>query len=294
MTYFESMERTQRMMNKIALSPVTTALAAMPYSAIQQQIDQINGISGVLAQTARNAFYQVDQISQLFKTSEFQRQLEQVQGMGNALFQATQIANSQVDSALSYMRDPAVQAQLAEIGRMGKLFQQISSPQMQQITSALEAYRSPALQMQLDNFQSISKATLSAIGQFAQKFDFSDIQFNDNGTLVYEGVEYSQEAIEEEFHLQVKEAESNPSSLKESVDKFKEKYWLIGLIVWLLMFLPQLPQTIDFYGGIISQVYQAINQENPVCYVIKERAYLREESNAKSKIVATLFKQERQ
>lgn len=195
------------------------------------------------------------------------QQFNQINGMNELLVGMPKNVFQQLDNL-------TIKSQLEQMNKIGKLF---------------EAYNSPAIKMQLENLQAISQTTLSAISQSVTAFDFSDIQFNDNGSLIYEGVEYSQEAIEEEVHLQLQEAESNPNSLKESADKLKEKYWLIGLIISLLLFLPKLPQTIDFYGDIITQVYQAINEVNPVYYVIEERAYLREESNAKSKIVATLI-----
>lgn len=288
MNIFESLQRTQAIINQANLSPAAMALASMPSSIIQQRFEQINGLSEALTYATKTAFQQTQQIAQVFRSPEIRMQLEQVNRLNDVLIQSTHLANLQISSAMDFLKNPAVQSQLDQMSKMGAVFEQINNPALSQITKALEAYRSPALQRQLESFQSLSQTTLSAMSEAVKSFNLSDIQFNYNGTLVYGGVEYSQEAVAEEFCAQVQEVEKNPSSLKQCAEKLQEKFWLLFLIVQLLVFLPQLPETIEFYQGFISQVCEAINNENQTCYVIKERAYLRAESNAKSAVVATL------
>lgn len=288
MDIFESFKQTQAILNRTQLSPAAMAFASMPSSLLHQQFEQINGLSEALTYATKNAFLQTEQIAQVFRSSEVQMQLEQVNRMTDTIIRSTQIANLQLSSAMDFMKNPAVQSQLRQISQMGKVFEQINNPAFSQITKVLDAYRSPALQQQLESFQLLSQTTLSAMSHAIKTFDLSDIQFNDNGTLVYEGVEYSQEAIAEELSIQVQEVQKSPSSLKQCAEKLQEKFWLLFLVVQLLVFLPQLPETIEFYQGFISQIWEAINNENQTCYVIKERAYIRMEANAKAEIIATV------
>lgn len=288
MDIFESFKRTQAILNRTQFSPAAVAFASMPSSLLHQQFEQINGLSEALTYATKNAFLQAEQIAQVFCSSEVQMQLEQVNRMADTIIGSTQIANLQLSSAMEFLNNSAVQSQLRQISQMGKVFEQINNPAISQITRALEAYQSPALQKQLESFQLLSQTTLSAISEAIKTFNLSDVQFNDNGTLVYEGVEYSQESIAEELSTQLQEVEKNPSSLKQCAEKLQEKFWLLILVVQLLVFLPQLPETIEFYQGFISQICEAIIKENQTCYVIKERAYIRSEANAKAGIVTAV------
>ena len=54
------------------------------------------------------------------------------------------------------------------------------------------------------------------------------------------------------------------------------------------MFLPQLPETVDYYRNVVSQIEQVVLQKSQICFTIKEKAFLREEPNSKAKRVVTL------
>ena len=288
MTAFESIEKMQRVINQANLSPAAVALSTMQSSISQQQFNQISGMSELLLGMSKNAFQQVEQINQIFATSEFQRQMENINRLSDTVLQSTKIANMQFANAMSILGSPTIKSQLEQMGKIGKLFEQVNNPALIQMSKIFEAYNSPAVKMQFESIQSLSQTTLEAVRQAAKSFELNNIEFTNGGAIVYEGVEYSNEAISEELNLQLCEAENNATSLKLTVDKLHEKFWLLILLVQLILFLPQLPETIDFYEGIVSQVYKAICDEPTACYIIKETAFMREEANAKSKVVAKL------
>lgn len=288
MTAFESIEKMQRVINQVKFSPATVALASIQSSIAQQQFNQISGINETLLGVTKSTFHQIEQINQLFASTEFQKQMESISRLSDTVLQSAKIANLQFANAMSILDNPTIKFQLDQMGKIGNQFEHINNPALKQISKTFEAYNSPAIKMQFENIQALSQTTLWAVSQAAKSFDLTGVEFNDNGTIMYEGVEYSYEAIKEELNIQLHEAEGNPASLKQTADKLQEKFWLLIIFVQLILFLPQLPETMDFYGEIISQVYKAIYNEPTTCYVIKETAFIREESSAKSKIVEEL------
>ena len=76
--------------------------------------------------------------------------------------------------------------------------------------------------------------------------------------------------------------------MRERFEALQQKLWLLLLVFNLIMFLPQLPETVDYYRNVVSQIEQVVLQKSQICFTIKEKAFLREEPNSKAKRVVTL------
>lgn len=124
--------------------------------------------------------------------------------------------------------------------------------------------------------------------QALEEIDFamSDIIYTED-KLVFEGIEYDEEELRAEYTKEIEELrQENP------VEKFKKKYWLIGLIFTVIIYIPQWSQTLDFYKDCPQKIEQFIKTtiwgEKIYLNVIKENAFIRDEANSRSTVIITV------
>ena len=135
--------------------------------------------------------------------------------------------------------------------------------------------------------RSISATSLSSLALNA--IDLSEVEMLPDMSIKYGNAVLSKEEVAQEFELQIKELKQKPKSLYNKFEDVKKKFWLVLLIINLIMFIPQIPETCGFYTDMVAQTKALFFNETEFCRIIKEHAYLRETANSKSKIVCTLL-----
>ena len=102
--------------------------------------------------------------------------------------------------------------------------------------------------------------------------------------LVYDGIEYGEEELKEECKREI-EAIKNDNPL----ERIKNKYWVLFLILLILWNIPDIPEKLEFYKDSYKQIVQNIKtkemSKKHYLHVVKENAFIRDEANSKSNIV---------
>lgn len=119
--------------------------------------------------------------------------------------------------------------------------------------------------------------------------DFSEIEMLSDMSIKYGDIVLSKEEVTKEFELQLEELKQKPKSLYDKFEDVKKKFWLVLLIISLIMFIPQVVETSEFYMDMATKIKTLLSNETQYCWVIKEKAYLRETANAKSKVLCILL-----
>lgn len=151
-----------------------------------------------------------------------------------------------------------------------------------------------SLQRMLEQYQcqigevirSISATPLSSLAYNA--IDFSEVEILSDMSIKYGETVLSKEEVAQEFELQIEELKQKPRSLYDKFEDVKKKFWLVLLILNLIMFIPQIPETCEFYTDMVAQTKALFFNETECCWIIKEQAYLREAANSKANIICTL------
>lgn len=175
-------------------------------------------------------------------------------------------------------------------------------PKFEQLTSAAQQlselfspyFFTDSLQRTLKQYQcqideiihSISTTHLSSLAYNA--IDFSDIEILSDMSIKYGETVLNKEEVAQEFELQIEELKQKPRSLYDKFEDVKKKFWLVFLILNLIMLIPQIPETCEFYTDMVAQTKALFFNETECCWIIKERAYLRETANSKANIICTL------
>lgn len=133
---------------------------------------------------------------------------------------------------------------------------------------------------------SISTIPLSLLADNA--IDFSEVEILSDMSVKYGETVLSKEKVAQEFESQIKELKQKPRSLYDKFEDVKKKFWLVFLILNLIMFIPQIPETCEFYTDMVAQTKALFFNKTECCWIIKEHAYLRETANSKANIICTL------
>lgn len=142
-------------------------------------------------------------------------------------------------------------------------------------------------QCQIDEIiHSISTTHLSSLAYNA--IDFSEIEILSDMSIKYGETVFSKEEAAQEFELQIEELKQKPKSLYDKFEDVKKRFWLVFLILNLIMFIPQIPETCEFYTDMVAQTKSLFFNETECCWIIKEHAYLRETANSKANIICTI------
>ena len=122
-----------------------------------------------------------------------------------------------------------------------------------------------------------------------EAMDFSEIKMLSDMSIKYGDTVLSKEEVMKEFESQLEELKQKPKALYDKFEEVKKKFWLVLLIISLIMFIPQAIEASKFYTDIAVTIKALLSNETQYCWVIKEKAYLRENANAKSKVVCKLL-----
>ena len=163
----------------------------------------------------------------------------------------------------------------------------INSATYMQTTKILEQYQNSIDDM-FSSIQTLSMDKLEEMYQIGMDFDISDVSVSDDGALSYHGITYDRHEVPQELVRQVQELKQESISLKQQVEKIREKYWLLSLILSIYMFFPTFAEATVWYADLGQSIYEAVMDLPQMCYTIKEKSYIRNEANAKSDILTTL------
>lgn len=158
-----------------------------------------------------------------------------------------------------------------------------------QATKLFENFQPNVIEQYVSAINRIPDDLINELSQISTTVDISSAIISDNGTLTYNGVTYTQEEVIQELEEQTADIIEEHSI----IDNLKEKYALLIFIFTIFVGIPSnvsaFEDSVEFYRNKIEFVLEKIKDEPSKCYVIKEQAYLRSESNAKSKILKTLI-----
>ena len=192
------------------------------------------------------------------------------------------------DVAEKLLKAPAIQSYMDQMDRLSEVVTRSATFSLNQMSDILQLYSSPAITRQIQQATALLPNLDDVLLQAARTFDASRVKVEDEGTISYEGVSYSIEALDAELQEQIKVVEENKPTLRERFEALQQKLWLLLLVFNLIMFLPQLPETADYYRNVVSQIEQVFLQKSQICFTIKEKTVLREEPNAKAKRLISL------
>lgn len=158
-----------------------------------------------------------------------------------------------------------------------------------QAAKLFESFQPSVIEQYVSTINRMPNNLINELSQISTTVDISSAIISDNGTLTYNGVTYTQEEVIQELEEQTADIIEEHSI----IDNLKEKYALLIFIFTIFVGIPSnvsaFEDSVEFYRNKIEFVLEKIKDEPSKCYVIKEQAYLRSESNAKSKILKTLI-----
>lgn len=149
---------------------------------------------------------------------------------------------------------------------------------MDQMTKALRMYQTPDIIQHINSVLSNLPSFDSAILETAKSLDLSDIEIHDDGAIIYDGVRYDSERIATVLDTQIEVAKK--PTVREQFEALKQRLWLLLLILNIIMFLPQVPETVEFYCDAVAQMQDILEEKSRICFTIKERSILREEASS--------------
>lgn len=120
----------------------------------------------------------------------------------------------------------------------------------------------------------------TTILKVAKEFDVSSVEINDDGSISYDGISYDSKKIDTALEKQmgiVKEL-----TLQERFEGLKKQFWLLLFVLNIIMFLPQVSTTIEFYKEVFEEFQASLMEKQNICFTIKERSILREEASSKA------------
>lgn len=138
--------------------------------------------------------------------------------------------------------------------------------------------------------KSIADAQLN-FAEMVRGFDFSSISYGE-GILIYDGQEYTTAELNAELDNEIALVKTH-KSVPEIFDEFKKKYWVITLIIYILLWIPDVSDKIEYYTEKIKTVISILSSqdmyEETFAYVIKDSAVLRESAGSKSPQIIRLL-----
>lgn len=136
----------------------------------------------------------------------------------------------------------------------------------------------------------ITKSHIEVLQNFGA--DFSKVSAS-GGVLTYEGKTYSEDEIRAEIQTETESYVREKPTLKEKIEVIKNKYWLLFAIIYFFIFVvPGLDAAKEYYGdkyeSIIKPIVYELTNKKLYLTVIKEKGYVRKDSNSRSEIIAEL------
>lgn len=264
--WFSSLQRSDEVMKR--LCGATTALSQMAESAAWIKINRLDQNLFAAADSAIAALSRMDN---WYKTTSFEAQAHTLSLLGESL-------SAGYVAAAKFTATPTILDGLRKIEQAISITPSGAFSAMDQMTKALRMYQTPDIIQHINSALSNLSSFDSAILETAKSLDLSDIEIHDDGAITYDGVRYDSEKIATVLDAQIEVAKK--PTLREQFEALKQRLWLLLFILNIIMFLPQVPETVEFYCDAVAQIQVILEEKSRICFTIKERSILREEASS--------------
>lgn len=264
--WFSSLQRSNEVMKR--LCGATTALSQLAESAAWIKINRLDQNLFAAADSATAAISRMDN---WYKTTSFDAQAHTLSLLGESL-------SAGYMAATKFAATPTVLDGLRKIEQAISITPSGAFSAMDQMTKALRMYQTPDIIQHINSVLSNLPSFDSAILETAKSLDLSDIEIHDDGAITYDGVRYDSERIATVLDTQIEVAKK--PTVREQFEALKQRLWLLLLILNIIMFLPQVPETVEFYCDAVAQIQDILEKKSRICFTIKERSILREEASS--------------
>lgn len=264
--WFSSLQRSNEVMKR--LCGATTALSQLAESAAWIKINRVDQNLFAAADSATAAISRMDN---WYKTTSFDAQAHTLSLLGESL-------SAGYMAATKFAATPTVLDGLRKNEQAISITPSGAFSAMDQMTKALRMYQTPDIIQHINSVLSNLPSFDSAILETAKSLDLSDIEIHDDGAITYDGVRYDSERIATVLDTQIEVAKK--PTVREQFEALKQRLWLLLLILNIIMFLPQVPETVEFYCDAVAQIQDILEEKSRICFTIKERSILREEASS--------------
>ena len=264
--WFSSLQRSDDVMKR--LCGATTALSQLAESAAWVKI---NRLDQNLFSAADSIVATLSRMDNWYKTTSFEAQARTLRLLGESL-------STGYMAATKFAATPTILDGLSKIEQAISITPSGAFSAMDQMTKALRMYQTPDIIQHINSALSNLSLFDSAILETAKSLDLSDIEIHDDGAIIYDGVRYDSERIATVLDTQIEVAKK--PTVREQFEALKQRLWLLLLILNIIMFLPQVPETVEFYCDAVAQMQDILEEKSRICFTIKERSILREEASS--------------
>lgn len=264
--WFSSIQRSDDVMKR--LCGATTALSQLAESAAWVKI---NRLDQNLFSAADSIVATLSRMDNWYKTTSFEAQARTLRLLGESL-------STGYMAATKFAATPTILDGLSKIEQAISITPSGAFSAMDQMAKALRMYQTPDIIQHINNTLSNLPSFDPSIFEAAKSLDFSDIEVHDDGAITYDGVTYDSEKIAAVLDTQIEVAKK--PTLREQFEALKQRLWLLLFILSIIMFLPQVPETVEFYCDAVAQIQDILEEKSRICFTIKERSTLREDASS--------------
>ena len=264
--WFSSLQRSDDVMKR--LCGATTALSQLAESAAWAKV---NRLDQNLFSAADSIVATLSRMDNWYKTTSFEAQARTLRLLGESL-------STGYMAATKFAATPTILDGLSKIEQAISITPSGAFSAMDQMTKALRMYQTPDIIQHINSVLSNLPSFDSAILETAKSLDLYDIEIHDDGAITYDGVRYDSERIATVLDTQIEVAKK--PTVREQFEALKQRLWLLLLILNIIMFLPQVPETVEFYCDAVAQMQDILEEKSRICFTIKERSILREEASS--------------
>ena len=264
--WFSSLQRSDDVMKR--LCGATTALSQLAESAAWVKI---NRLDQNLFSAADSIVATLSRMDNWYKTTSFEAQARTLRLLGESL-------STGYMAATKFAATPTILDGLSKIEQAISITPSGAFSAMDQMAKALRMYQTPDIIQHINNTLSNLPSFDPSIFEAAKSLDFSDIEVHDDGAITYDGVTCDSEKIAAVLDTQIEVAKK--PTLREQFEALKQRLWLLLFILSIIMFLPQVPETVEFYCDAVAQIQDILEEKSRICFTIKERSTLREDASS--------------
>ena len=272
--WFSSLQRSDEVIKR--LCGATTALSQLAESAAWIKA---NHLDQNLFSAADSAVAALSRMDSWYKTTSFEAQTRTLSLLGESL-------SAGYMAATKFAVTPTILDGLNKIEQAISITPSGAFSAMNQMSKALRMYQTPDIIQHINSALSNLPSFDTSILEVAKSLDFSDIEVHDDGAITYDGVTYSSEKIAAVLDTQIEVAKK--PTLREQFEALKQRLWLLLFILSIIMFLPQVPETVEFYCDAVAQIQDILEEKSRICFTIKERSILREDASSTATRIMSL------
>ena len=266
--WMDALERGNDLLQR--LNGATTALSLFAENSAWVSM---NHIDQKLFSAADSVLAQLTQMDDWYKPSTLGLQASTLGLLGNSL-------SAGYSAAVELAARPSILDGIAKMGTFASMMPAGMLSTADQLSKILKLYQTPDIVSHVDSALSQLASFDTSILEAARAFDLSGVEVSDDGVITYDGVEYGSEEISAVLDTQIEIAKK--PTLREKFESLKKRLWLLLLLLNIVMFLPQVPETVEFYRNTVAQIQEIWVERSHFCFTVKECSILREDANSSS------------